>query len=135
MWISQAFAQDAAKPSGGLFDQMGGILPLILIFVVFWFLLIRPQQKRAKEHRALIAAIKKGDEVMTAGGIVGKVIKAHESSPTVEVEIADNVRVQIARGQIAGLWNPSMPGQPGAAPGAQPANDGKPGILKKLFGR
>ena len=63
------------------------------------------------------------------------VIKAHESSPTVEVEIADNVRVQIARGQIAGLWNPSMPGQPGAAPGAQPANDGKPGILKKLFGR
>ena len=133
MWISQAFAQDAAKPSGGIMDQMGGILPLILIFVVFWFLLIRPQQKRAKEHRALIAAIKKGDEVMTNGGIIGKVIKAHESSPTVEVEIADNVRVQIARGQIAGLWNPqaAMPGQPGAVP----ANDGKPSILKKLFGR
>jgi len=134
MWISQAFAQDAAK-STGTDSFLTGILPLILIFVVFWFLLIRPQQKRAKEHRALIAAIKKGDEVMTAGGIVGKVIKAHESSPTVEVEIADNVRVQIARGQIAGLWNPhaAMP-QPGAAPG-QPANDGKPGLLKKLFGR
>jgi preprotein translocase subunit YajC len=99
---------------------------------VFYFLLIRPQQKKMKEHRALIAAIKKGDEVMTAGGIVGKVIKASESSPTVEVEIADNVRVHIARGQIAGLWNPqpTMPGQPG-----QPANDGKPGLLKKLFGR
>jgi preprotein translocase subunit YajC len=134
MWISQAFAQDAAK-SSGTDSFLTGILPLILIFVVFWFLLIRPQQKRMKDHRALIAAIKKGDEVMTAGGIVGKVIKAHESSPTVEVEIADNVRVQIARGQIAGLWNPAMPGQPGAAPGQHPANDGKPGILKKLFGR
>ena len=133
MWITPAFAQDAAKPSGGG-DFLTGILPLILIFVVFWFLLIRPQQKRMKEHRALIAAIKKGDEVMTQGGIIGKVIKAHETSPTVEVEIADNVRVQIARGQIAGLWNPqAMTPQPGG-PG-QPANDGRPGFLKKLFGR
>jgi preprotein translocase subunit YajC len=134
MWISQAFAQDAAK-STGTDSFLTGILPLVLIFVVFWFLLIRPQQKRMKEHRALIAAIKKGDEVMTAGGIVGKVIKAHENSPTVEVEIADNVRVQIARGQIAGLWNPQgpVPGQPGAP--NQPANDGRPGLLKKLFGR
>ena len=131
MWISQAFAQDAAK-SSGTDSFLTGILPLVLIFVVFWFLLIRPQQKKMKEHRALISAIKKGDEVMTAGGIVGKVIKAHENSPTVEVEIADNVRVQIARGQIAGLWNPQpvMPGQHG-----QPANDGRPGLLKKLFGR
>src|SRR5581483_10848801 len=135
MWISEAFAQDAAKPSGGADSFLTGILPLILIFVVFWFLLIRPQQKRMMEHKALIAAIKKGDEVMTAGGIVGKVTKAHETSPTVEVEIADNVRVQIARGQIAGLWNPqaAMPGQPGAAPGQQPANDGRPSLLKKLF--
>src|ERR1051325_430439 len=101
MWISEAFAQDAAKTSGGADSFLTGILPLILIFVVFWFLLIRPQQKRMKEHKALIAAIKKGDEVMTAGGIVGKVIKAHDLSPTIEVEIADNVRVQIARGQIA----------------------------------
>lgn len=135
MWISQAFAQDAAKPAG-TDSFLTGILPLVLIFVVFWFLLIRPQQKKMKEHRALIAAIKKGDEVMTAGGIVGKVIKAHETSPTVEVEIADNVRVQIARGQIAGLWNPQTGGaqQPGAATG-QPANDAKPSLLKKLFGR
>ncbi len=134
MWISQAFAQDAAKPADTS-SFLTGILPLVLIFVVFWFLLIRPQQKRMKEHRSVIAAIKKGDEVMTTGGIVGKVIKAHESSPTVEVEIADNVRVQVARGQIAGLWNPSAP-QPGAAPApGQPANDGRPNLLKKLFGR
>jgi preprotein translocase subunit YajC len=138
MWISQAFAQDAAKPSGGS-DFLTGILPLVLIFVVFWFLLIRPQQKKMKDHKALIAAIKKGDEVMTAGGIVGKVTKASDTSPVVEVEIADNVRVNIARGQIAGLWNPAAmaPPQPGA-PG-QAANDAKSGILngflKRLFGR
>jgi preprotein translocase subunit YajC len=132
MWISEAFAQDAAKGTGSE-SFLTGILPLILIFVVFWFLLIRPQQKRMKEHKALIAAIKKGDEVMTTGGIVGKVTKASETSPTVEVEIADGVRVNVARGQIAGLWNPAaQPGQPGAA---QPANDGKAGILKRLFGR
>jgi len=133
MWISQAFAQDAAKPAGG--DFLTGILPLILIFVVFWFLLIRPQQKKMKEHKALIAAIKKGDEVMTSGGIVGKVTKASDTSPTVEVEIADNVRINVARGQIAGLWNPAAmtPPQPGA-PG-QAANDAKPGILKRLLGR
>ena len=134
MWISQAFAQDAAKPSGGS-DFLTGILPLVLIFVVFWFLLIRPQQKRMKEHKALIAAIKKGDEVMTSGGIVGKVTKSSDTSPTVEVEIADNVLINVARAQIAGLWNPVTPGQPG-----QPAaNDAKPGILngflKRLFGR
>ena len=134
MWISPAFAQDAAKPAAGG-DFLTGILPLILIFVVFWFLLIRPQQKRMKEHKALIAAIKKGDEVMTAGGIVGKVTKASDTSPVVEVEIADNVRVNIARGQIAGLWNPAaMTPAPAAAPG-QAANDAKPGILKRLLGR
>jgi len=133
MWISEAFAQDAA-PKSGTSDFLTGILPLVLIFVVFWFLLIRPQQKRMKEHRALIAAVKKGDEVLTSGGIVGKVIKAQEGSPSLEVEIADGVRVQVARGQIAGLWNPAamQPGQPGQ----QPANDGKfGGILKRLFGR
>lgn len=132
MWISEAFAQDAAKT--GSSDFLTGILPLVLIFVVFWFLLIRPQQKRMKEHRALIAAVKKGDEVMTAGGIVGKVTKSQEGSPSLEVEIADGVRVQVARGQIAGLWNPAamQPGQPGQ----HLANDGKPGsILKRLFGR
>lgn len=129
MWISEAFAQDAAKTGSG--DFLTGILPLVLIFVVFWFLLIRPQQKRMKEHRALIAAVKKGDEVMTAGGIVGKVTKSQEGSPSLEVEIADGVRVQVARGQIAGLWNPAA-----MQPGQQPAIDGKSGsILKRLFGR
>jgi preprotein translocase subunit YajC len=131
MWITEAFAQDGGKASSG--DFLTGILPLILIFVVFWFLLIRPQQKRMKEHRALIAAIKKGDEVMTAGGIVGKITKAHEGSPTVEVEIADGVRVNVARGQIAGLWNP-QPMQPGVVGGQHPANDGRSGILKRLLG-
>ncbi len=132
MWLSQAFAQDAGKATSG--DSfLTGILPLILIFVVFWFLLLRPQQKRAREHRELISKVKKGDEVLTNGGIIGKITKAHEGSPTLEVEIADNVRVQIARAQIAGLWNPTPPGS--AASTAQPANDPRGGsVLRRLFG-
>ena len=105
MFVTSAMAQDTttpAAPAMGATDLLIQFAPILLLVVIFWLLIFRPQQKRMKDHRALIAAIKKGDEVMTAGGIVGKVIKAHESSPTVEVEIADNVRVQIARGQNAG---------------------------------
>ncbi len=138
MWISTALAETAApgaKNTGS--DFLTGILPLVLIFVVFYFLLIRPQQKRMKEQRALIAQIKKGDEIMTAGGLIGKVVKAHDGSPTVDVEIADNVRIQVVRSQIAGLWNPQAfmappPGTPGG-PGA--ANDKGSSPLKRLFGR
>ncbi len=128
MWLSQALAQEAGKATGG--DSfLTGILPLILIFVVFWFLLLRPQQKRMREHRELVGKVKKGDEVLTNGGIIGKVTKAHEGSPTIEVEIADNVRVQLARAQIAGLWNPQAPGA-----AVQAANDAKGSVLKRLFG-
>ena len=130
MWISPAFAE-AANTGSSSSGFLTGILPLVLIFVVFWFLLIRPQQKRMKEHRELISRVKKGDEVVTAGGVIGKVTKAQDGSPIVEVEIADNVRVQVARAQIAGLWNPMQ----AAGPGGQPANDpGRGGILKRLFG-
>jgi preprotein translocase subunit YajC len=135
MWISMALAQDAGKPAAGN-DMLTGILPLVLIFVVFYFLLIRPQQKRSREHRELLSRVKKGDRVLTAGGVIGKVTKAQEGSITVEVEIAENVRVEVARGQIAGIWNPEAAAAPAqAASGAQrPANDAKPGLLKKLFG-
>lgn len=130
MWISTAFAQEAAKPSGNA-DFLTGIMPLVLIFVVFYFLLIRPQQKRAKDQRELLSRVKKGDRVLTAGGVIGKVTKAQDGSVTVEVEIADNVRVEVARGQIAGLWNPEALA---AANQSKAANDSRPGILKKLFG-
>jgi len=75
-------------------------LPLILIFAVFYFLLIRPQQKAAKTHRAKLAAVKKGDQVVTGGGLVGKVTKVVDDKE-LEVEIADGVRVRVVRTGIS----------------------------------
>lgn len=86
--ISPAFAQNATISESGL----GGLVPLVLLFVVFYFLLIRPQQKRAKEHKALLSALKIGDEVVTNGGVLGKVVKVDESF--VNVEIAQGVVVK-----------------------------------------
>jgi len=85
MLISNAYAQAAAgaaqDPSGGLM----GLLPLILMFVVLWFLMIRPQMKKAKEHQKMVGELQKGDEVVTQGGVVGRVVKVGESFVHVEV--------------------------------------------------
>ena len=78
MLISSAYAQTAGAPAGAE-NQLLGFLPIILMFVVMYFLMIRPQMKRAKEHRNMLAALQKGDEVVTAGGIVGKVTKVGEA--------------------------------------------------------
>ena len=90
LMITPAFAEGAA--TGGLGDSLGGLPFLIVMFVLMYFLLIRPQQKRAKEHKALLAELKKGDEVVTNGGIIGKVISVDESFAT--LEIAQNVIVK-----------------------------------------
>lgn len=82
MFISPAYAQAAGASTE---QQILGFLPIILMFVVLYFLMIRPQMKRAKEHRSMLEALKKGDEVVTAGGVVGKVTKVGESYVTVEV--------------------------------------------------
>ena len=82
MFISNAYAQGAA---GGAEGQLLGFLPIILMFVVLYFLMIRPQMKRAKEHKTMLAALQKGDEVITAGGMVGRVNKVSEGYVTVEV--------------------------------------------------
>lgn len=82
MLISNAYAQAAGGSAEG---QLIGFLPIILMFVVLYFLMIRPQMKRTKEHRNMLAALKKGDEVVTAGGIVGKITKVGESYVTVEI--------------------------------------------------
>ena len=92
--ISSAWAQDAA-PQGGLM----GFLPLILIFVVFYFMLIRPQMKRAKEHRKMVSELGKGDEVVTNGGILGKITDLSESFVT--LELADNVSIKVQRHAVA----------------------------------
>ena len=93
-----------AQSSGGG-DPLGLFMPLILIFVVFYFLLIRPQQKRAKAHQAKVAAISKGDEVLTNGGIYGKVVNAKDEL-TVMVEIAKGVEVKVTRHMVADVLNP-----------------------------
>lgn len=95
MFISNAYAQAAADPTGGLM----GMLPLILMFIVLWFLMIRPQMKRAKEHKAMVAAIAKGDEVVTQGGIAGRVTQVGENY--LHVEVADNVNIVVQAQAVA----------------------------------
>lgn len=93
MLISTAHAQTAAAtdPTGGLMQ----LLPIILMFVVLYFLMIRPQMKRAKEHKALIEALAKGDEVVTGGGIAGRITKVGENF--VAIEVADTVEIQVQK--------------------------------------
>ena len=95
-FISSAHAQDAAQP-GGLMS----FLPLIVIFIIFYFLLIRPQMKRAKEHKALVSQLANGDEVVTNGGLLGRITNVGESFVTVEV--ADNVQIKVQRHAIASI--------------------------------
>ena len=93
MFSSPAWAQDAAAmpPQPGLLESM---LPLVLILLVFWFLILRPQSKKMKEHRERINAVRRGDVVVTAGGIVGKVIKIKDDNAELELEIAEGVTVK-----------------------------------------
>ncbi|MDA8049718.1 MAG: preprotein translocase subunit YajC [Rhodospirillales bacterium] len=103
MFITPAFAQAA---NGNVLGTATTFLPLVLIFAVFYFLLIRPQQTKQKELRRQVAAIKRGDRVVTAGGILGTVQRAREGSQEIEVEIAPNVRVQVVRDTITGVIKP-----------------------------
>jgi preprotein translocase subunit YajC len=76
-------------------------VPFVLIFVIMWFLIIRPQQRRAKEHREMIGNVRRGDTIVTSGGIVGKVTRVVEDAPELELEIADGVKVKLMRGMIS----------------------------------
>jgi preprotein translocase subunit YajC len=96
--IGSAFAQTA--PGGGGMDLMG-LLPLILMFVLLYFLLLRPQMKRAKEHRTMLSALQKGDEVVTAGGALGKVTSVGDSY--VKLEIAPNVEITVQKQSVQTL--------------------------------
>jgi preprotein translocase subunit YajC len=113
MFSSPAFAQaaDGAASSGsaGFIVQMA---PLLLIFVIFYLLLIRPQQKKMKDHQALVQAVKKGDTVVTAGGVVGKVTKVEDTE--LEVEVAANVRIRVVKSTLSDVRVPGA---------AKPAND------------
>ena len=94
-WLISTAAAQAQAPSTGQSGALMQFLPLVLIFVVFYFLLIRPQSKRAKEHTAMIAALENGAEVVTSGGILGKVVELGDQFLT--VEIADGVKVKVQR--------------------------------------
>ncbi|HJU77371.1 MAG TPA: preprotein translocase subunit YajC [Sphingomicrobium sp.] len=100
----------SSEPSGAM-SILVGIMPWLLIFVIFYLLMIRPQQKRVKEHQAAIAAVRKGDEVVTGGGIRGKVTKVSEDEA--EVEIASGVRVRVVKSTLTHVFSS----------GAKPAND------------
>jgi preprotein translocase subunit YajC len=95
-FIASAYAQDAT-PQGGLLS----FLPLIVIFIVFYFLLIRPQTKRAKEHRQLVEKLATGDEVVTNGGLLGKITNVGESFVT--VELADNIKIKLQKHAVASV--------------------------------
>lgn len=102
------FAMMPADPSGGGPSPISMLLPLVGMLAIFYFLLIRPQQKRMKEHQATIAAVKKGDEVITGGGIRGRVTKVMDDD--VEVEIGQNVKVRIVKATLSQVV--TKPGKP-----------------------
>ena len=114
MLIPQAYAQTAgsAAAGGGAAGMFASIAPLLLVFVVFYFLMIRPQQRRVKALQAAVEAVKKGDTVITAGGIVGKVTKVEDLY--VELEIAANVRVRVVKATLTDVTGAGT---------AKPAND------------
>ncbi len=99
--LSIAYAMGQGGAPSGQGGGLGAFVPLILMFVIFYFLLIRPQQKKAKEHQEMINNLKKGDRVVTGGGIHGQIVST--DAATVVVEIADKVRVKVNRPSIAGL--------------------------------
>jgi preprotein translocase, YajC subunit len=114
MFVTPAYAQEG---QGGLLDPNGplfSLFPIILLVLIFWLLIFRPQQKRLKAQQAMLAAIRRGDTIVTTGGIVGKVTKAVEGED-LEVEIASGVRIKVVRGMVADVRSKS-----------EPVNDNKP---------
>jgi preprotein translocase subunit YajC len=141
MFISQALAQEAGGAAGP--GALGAFLPIILIFVVFYFLLIRPQQKKMKQHKEMLAAIRRGDRIVTGGGIVGTVSKVIDDNE-IQVEIAEGVRVRVHRGLISTVLAKSQPAgdvkeprETKAGPdetGAANNDEGRGSRLKKMLG-
>lgn len=138
MLISPAYAQAAGGGGlgGGGFEAL---LPLVLIFVVFYFLLIRPQQKKMKQHREMLTAVRRGDKVVTGGGIIGTVTKIVDENE-VQVEIAEGVRVRIQRQTLSAVLthpepaNQNVPPAGGGAASGTSQGQGVGSFLSKLFG-
>jgi preprotein translocase subunit YajC len=98
VFISQAFAQSAPAASGDTQSGLLSLLPLVLMFVVLYFIMIRPQMKRQKEHKAMVEALAKGDEIVTAGGVLGRVSKLGDTY--LSIEVASGVELQVQRSAV-----------------------------------
>ena len=106
MFITPAYAQAAG---GAVANPILQFLPLILIFVIMYFLMIRPQQKKLKDHKAMVEALRRGDQVVTQGGIIGKVSRVKEGEQDVEVEIAEGVKVRVVKSTISQVLSKTEP--------------------------
>lgn len=105
MFTTPAFAQ-SANPM----DSFGGLLvPMLMMLVIFYFFLIRPQSKRAKEHRDRMNAVRRGDTVITSGGMIGRVTKATDTSDEIEVELADNLKIRILKSTLMDVRSKGEP--------------------------
>ncbi|MEH3144210.1 MAG: preprotein translocase subunit YajC [Methylobacterium frigidaeris] len=98
--ITPAFAQGAGAAASGT-DVILQVVPFVLIFVIMYFLILRPQQRKAKQHQDMVRNVRRGDTVVTNGGILGRVSKVTDEASEIEVEIAEGVRVKVVRGMIA----------------------------------
>ena len=100
MFFTPAYAQAAS--SGGFGSTFGSLIPLLLIFAIMYFIIIRPQQKKAKEHNQMVAALKRGDQVLTQGGIIGKITKVKDEAE-IELEISSNTKVRVMKSTIVNV--------------------------------
>jgi preprotein translocase subunit YajC len=102
MWVTPAFAQDAAAPAAttGGSAMLFQLLPFVLIFVVMYFLIIRPQRNKMRQHQDMIRAVRRGDTIVTSGGLIGKIARVVDDNE-IELEVGDKMRVRLARNAIA----------------------------------
>jgi preprotein translocase subunit YajC len=107
MFATPAYAQAAG--GGGAAGGLISFVPILLIFAIMYFLMIRPQQKKVKEHKAMVEALRRGDQVVTSGGLIGKVTKVTDNANEVELEIAPNVKVRVVRSTISQVVSKTEP--------------------------
>jgi preprotein translocase subunit YajC len=112
MFVTEALAQTTGAPAGGA-DLLIQFAPFVLIFVIMYFLLIRPQRQKAQRHRDMISNVRRGDTIVTAGGLIGKVAKVVDDSE-VQVELSEGVKVRVVRGMIAEVRSKGEPVKDGA---------------------
>lgn len=136
MLIEQAYAQtvevgtDAAAPMPPQEGGLVALLPFILVFVVFYFFLIRPQQKKFKEHQQMVQSVRRGDKVVTGGGIVGTVSRVDDSNDQLLIEVAEGVKIKVVRSTLANVLTRSGSTEPGDS-AEKPEKPEKPEAKKK----